>query len=112
MTQHDVAYPTAEGLEVTESAQSRGGVLADLAELIGQAEETQDYCSDAGPNEAMRRAASLTEIYATVAELIEALGTAVTALRSYQYGNSATKLAEEVADAGKAALARATGGRS
>ncbi len=47
-------------------------VLADLAELIGQAEESQDYCSESGPNESMRRAVALRQIRDDIAPLIAA----------------------------------------
>lgn len=50
----------------------RGNPLVELDELIGQAEEAQDYCSETGPNEAMKRAAALREIRESVSELLMA----------------------------------------
>lgn len=41
-------------------------VLAELDELISNAEELQDYCSETGPNEAMRLASTLRAIRASV----------------------------------------------
>ncbi len=45
----------------------------------------------------------------TAPEMMEKLEAAVQALRSYQYGNASTELAESVADAGQAVLAKAKG---
>jgi hypothetical protein len=59
-------------------------VLADLDELISQAEAEQDYCSETGPNEAMKRAASLKEIRAETAELVRAIRDERSKDRSYR----------------------------
>lgn len=46
-------------------------VLIELDELIGQAEESMDYCSETGPNESMKLAIALKEIRNHVAALID-----------------------------------------
>ncbi len=53
-------------------------------------------------------AAEIGRLRAINADLIAALAAATHALRSYQYGNSATDLAEEVADNAETAIAKAT----
>lgn len=47
-------------------------VLVELDQLIAEAEDQQDCCSESGPNEAMKRALALKDIRAAVAELMEA----------------------------------------
>lgn len=46
-------------------------------------------------------------LFAAAPQMLNALTAASNALRSYQYGNSATELAKEIADACDAALAKA-----
>ena len=50
-----------------------------------------------------------TNLIDAAPELYEALKAAQHALRSYQYGNSAPALAEEIADSAQASLAKAQG---
>lgn len=47
-------------------------VLTELDELITSAEDQQDYCTETGPNKAMRAVVALREIRAAVAGLIGA----------------------------------------
>lgn len=46
---------------------SRLDILAELDELIACDSDQQDYCSDTGPNDAMRRVVALQQIRSGVA---------------------------------------------
>lgn len=78
-----------------------------IAEALVAAREWQDNAELAIPCEIVTALVDgVEELIATNAALVKLLKGASHALRSYQYGNVATDLAAEVADACDAALAR------